>query len=441
MIQLSDHFTMRRILRYTFPSIIMMVFTSIYGVVDGFFVSNWVGKTSFAAVNLIMPVLMMIGSVGFMFGTGGSALVAMKMGEGDEKRANEIFSMNLCVSALLGVVIAVLGIAFLRPIAILLKAEGQLLEDCILYGRIFLSAMPFYILQYEFQCLFSVAEKPKLGLLITVAAGCTNMVLDALFVAVFPFGLAGAAVATALSQVVGGLIPIFYFAAKNNSRLHLCKFKFDIKPILKTCGNGSSEFMSNVSMSLVSMLYNFQLMRYAGENGISAYGVLMYVGMIFQAIFIGYSVGTSPVIGYHFGAHNHSELRGLLKKSLLFIGVCAIAMFIAGQTLAKPLSKLFVGYDAELFEMTLHAFAIYSFSFLLSGFSIFGSSFFTALNDGLTSALISFLRTLIFQVAAVLIFPAIWELDGIWLSISFAEVMAIVVTICFLVGKRKKYNY
>ncbi len=264
MIQLSDHFTMRRILRYTFPSIIMMVFTSIYGVVDGFFVSNWVGKTSFAAVNLIMPVLMMIGSVGFMFGTGGSALVAMKMGEGDEKRANEIFSMNLCVSALLGVVIAVLGIAFLRPIAILLKAEGQLLEDCILYGRIFLSAMPFYILQYEFQCLFSVAEKPKLGLLITVAAGCTNMVLDALFVAVFPFGLAGAAVATALSQVVGGLIPIFYFAAKNNSRLHLCKFKFDIKPILKTCGNGSSEFMSNVSMSLVSMLYNFQLMRYAG---------------------------------------------------------------------------------------------------------------------------------------------------------------------------------
>lgn len=442
MIQLSDHFTYRRLLRFTFPSIIMMIFTSIYGVVDGFFVSNYVGKTSFAAVNLIMPVLMILGCVGFMFGTGGAALVAMTLGEKKEKRAREIFSMIVCVSALAGLLLAVLGMIFLRPIAILLKAEGQLLEDCVLYGRIILSALPFFVLQYEFQCLFSTAEKPKLGLLVTVAAGCTNMVLDALFVAVFNFGVVGAAVATAMSQFVGGFIPILYFAKKRGeSKLYLCRFRFDGKALLKSCSNGASEFMSNVSFSLVGMLYNLQLIRFAGENGIAAYGVLMYVSMIFQAIFIGYAVGVSPIVGYHYGAQNHAELKGILKKSLILTGIASVLMFAAGEGLARPLSALFVGYDETLFSITLEAFFIYSFSFLLCGIPIFGSSFFTALNDGLTSALISFLRTLVFQVAFVLIMPEIWQLTGIWLSIVFAEVAAVVVTVCFLIGKRKKYGY
>ena len=331
---------------------------------------------------------------------------------------------------------------FLRPIAILLKAEGQLLEDCILYGRIILSALPFFVLQYEFQCLFSTAEKPKLGLLVTVAAGCTNMVLDALFVAVFNFGVAGAAVATAMSQFVGGFIPILYFAKKRGEcKLYLCRFRFDGKALLKACSNGASEFMSNVSFSLVGMLYNLQLIRFAGENGIAAYGVLMYVSMIFQAIFIGYAVGVSPIVGYHYGAQNHAELKGILKKSLILTGIASVLMFAAGEGLARPLSALFVGYDETLFSITLEAFFIYSFSFLLCGIPIFGSSFFTALNDGLTSALISFLRTLVFQVAFVLIMPEIWQLTGIWLSIVFAEVAAVVVTVCFLIGKRKKYGY
>lgn len=442
MIQLSDHFTYRRLLRFTFPSIVMMIFTSIYGVVDGFFVSNYVGKTSFAAVNLIMPVLMILGCVGFMFGTGGAALVAMTLGEKKEKRAREIFSMIVCVSALAGLLLAVLGMIFLRPIAILLKAEGQLLEDCVLYGRIILSALPFFVLQYEFQCLFSTAEKPKLGLLVTVAAGCTNMVLDALFVAVFNFGVVGAAVATAMSQFVGGFIPILYFAKKRGEcKLYLCRFRFDGKALLKVCSNGASEFVSNVSFSLVGMLYNLQLIRFAGENGIAAYGVLMYVSMIFQAIFIGYAVGVSPIVGYHYGAQNHAELKGILKKSLILTGIASVLMFAAGEGLARPLSKLFVGYDETLLSITLEAFFIYSFSFLLCGIPIFGSSFFTALNDGLTSALISFLRTLVFQVAFVLIMPEIWQLTGIWLSIVFAEVAAVVVTVCFLIGKRKKYGY
>lgn len=440
-IQLSDHFTYKLLLRFTFPSVIMLVFTSIYGIVDGFFVSNFVGKTPFAALNFIMPVLMILGCVGFMFGTGGGALIAKTMGEDDRKKANETFSLLVYVSAACGVVLAVLGIVFLRPIAVLLGAEGQLLSDCLLYGRIILLALPFYILQYEFQCLFATAEKPKLGLSVTVAAGVTNMVLDALFVAVFHWGLAGAAAATALSQFVGGVVPLVYFARKNTSLLRLIKCKWDGKALLKACTNGASELMSNISMSLVSMLYNAQLMKYLGENGIAAYGVLMYVSLMFQAIFIGYSVGAAPIVSFHYGAQNHAELKSLLKRSAILLGSFAVLMCLAGELLGRPLSVIFVGYDAELLDLTAHAFSIFSLSFLLSGFVIFGSSFFTALNNGFVSAAISFVRTLLFQIAAVLIFPLIFGVDGIWWSIPAAEVMAFLVTLLFLVGNRKKYGY
>lgn len=329
----------------------------------------------------------------------------------------------------------------MRPIASLMGAQGALLENSIVYGRLILLALPFFILQYEFQCLFATAEKPKLGLFITVAAGVTNMVLDALFVAVFRMGLEGAAAATALSQFIGGIVPLIYFARKNSSYLKLVKFKFDGHALIKTCINGSSELMSNISMSLVGMLFNMQLIKYAGENGVAAYGVLMYVSMVFQAIFIGYAVGVAPVVGYHYGACNYGELKNVRKKSMILIGVFSVLMFAAGQILARPLALIFVSYDADLLEMTVHAFNIFSFSFLMSGFAIFGSSFFTALNDGLTSALISFFRTLIFQSAAVIIFPLIWGLDGIWMSVVMAEVMAVVVTAAFLIIKRKKYNY
>ena len=442
MIQLSDHFDYKRLLRYTFPSIIMLVFTSIYGVVDGFFVSNFVGKTPFAAVNFIMPLLMILGCIGFMFGTGGSALIAKTLGEGKSQKASELFTLIVWVSALCALLLAVGGFVLLRPITALMGAQGQLLEDCVLYGRIILPALPFFILQYEFQCLFATAGKPKLGLGITVAAGVTNMALDALFVAVFSWGLMGAAAATALSQFVGGVIPLLYFGRKNNSSLlRFIKFQFDGNALLKTCSNGASELMGNISMSIVSMLYNLQLMKYAGADGIAAYGVLMYVSMIFQAVFMGYAVGAAPVIGYHYGAQNHDELKNLLKRSLVLIGIFSVVMFAAGEALGKPLSLLFVGYDAGLLDMTIHAFAIFSFSFLLSGLTILGSSFFTALNDGLTSAMIAFLRTLVFQIAAVCILPIFWESDGIWFSIIVAEALAALVTVLFLLGKRKKYQY
>ena len=440
-IQLSDHFTRKRLLRFSLPSIVMMVFTSIYSVVDGYFVSNYTGKTPFAAVNLIMPFLMILGGVGFMFGTGGGALIAKTMGEGKAEKADKLFSMTVFASILCGLVLTAVGLLFLRPFARLMGAEGELLENSLLYGTINLIALPFYILQYEFQCLFATAEKPKLGLYVTVASGVANMVLDWLLVAVLPFGLAGAAAATAASQFIGGVFPLIYFARKNSSRLHLTRCRLELRPLGRICANGSSELMGNISMSLVSMLYNVQLMQYVGEDGIAAYGVLMYVSMIFQAIFIGYSVGTAPIVSYHYGAQNREELKSLLRKAIFIVAIAALCMFAAGELLAAPLSRLFVAYDEELLQMTTHAFAIFSFSFLFSGFAINGSSFFTALNDGLTSALISFLRTLVFQVAAVLLFPLLWGLDGIWFSIVAAEIMAVLATIFFLLKKQKKYGY
>lgn len=440
-IQLSEHFNYKKLLRFSFPSIIMMIFTSIYGVVDGFFVSNYVGKTPFAAVNFIMPFLMILGAVGFMFGTGGSALIAQSLGEGKPERAKQLFSLFIYASAICGLIIAALGILFIRPIVAMLGAEGTMLEDCVLYGRIILLALPAFMLQYEFQSFFVTAEKPQLGLAVTVAAGVTNMVLDALFVAVLQWGLAGAAVATAMSQVVGGVIPILYFASPNSSLLRLTKTRYDGNALLKTCINGSSELMSNISMSIVGMLYNVQLMHYAGEDGVAAYGVLMYVNMIFLAAFIGYAVGTAPVVSYHYGAGDYNELKGLLKKSLVIIGIFSVSMLVLGEVLALPLSKIFVGYDQGLLNLTLKGFVIYSFSFLFAGMAIYGSSFFTALGDGLTSALIAFLRTLVFQILAVIFLPLIWGIDGIWVSIVVAELMAMVITVFFMVIKRKKYHY
>lgn len=440
-IGLSDHFNYKKMLKFTLPSIIMMIFTSIYGVVDGFFVSNIVGKTPFAAVNFIMPVLMILGAIGFMFGSGGTALIAKTLGEGDKKKAKRLFSLFICTTVICGIIIAVLSFIFIRPIAKALGADGEMLENCVLYSRFIIPALPFYMLQFEFQTFFITAEKPHLGLYVTIIAGVANMILDAVFMAVFHRGLAGAALATGISQVLGGGIPLIYFSLPNSSLLRLTRPTLDIKALLKACANGSSELMSNISMSIVSMLYNIQLLKYAGENGIAAYGVLMYVNMIFLAAFIGFSTGIAPVVGYHYGAKNKTELQGLLKKSVIITGSFAIVMFALSELLAYPLSYIFVGYDSELMSMTLRGFFIYSFSFLFAGFAIFGSSFFTALNDGLTSAIISFLRTLVFQIAAVIIFPLIWEIDGIWFSIVAAEIMAVAITIVFIFLKRKKYEY
>lgn len=440
-IQLSEHFTYKKLLRFTVPSIAMMIFTSIYGVVDGLFVSNVVGKTPFAAVNFIMPFLQILGTVGFMFGTGGSALISKTMGEGDNEKAKRLFSLFIYVTFVCGIVLAAIGIAGMRPIASLLGAEGELLENCVLYGRLVLFALPFFMLQFEFQSFFVTAEKPQLGLCMTIVSGVMNMILDALFMKAFGWGLAGAAAATAISQSLGSILALFYFFRPNTSLLRLTKTEFDGRALVKACVNGSSELMSSVSMSIVGMLYNMQLMRYAGEGGVAAYGVLMYVSMIFFAVFIGYSVGTAPVIGFHYGAGHHDELKSLLKKSFVLIAVFSVAMMASSEILARPLAGIFVGYDNELMNLTLRGFAIFSFCFLLAGVPVFGSSFFTALGNGLVSAFISFLRTLVFQIASVLILPMFFGTDGIWLSIVVADLMAMLITLVFLVKLRGKYHY
>lgn len=442
-IQLSDHFTYGRLIRFTLPSIGMMVFTSIYGIVDGFFVSNFAGKTPFAALNLIWPFLMILATVGLMFGTGGSAIVAKTLGQGKREKANRYFSLFVYVAAALGVIFSLLGFLFIRPIASLLGAEGAMLENAVVYGRIIIVAMPFYVLQLLFQAFCVTAEKPRLGLTVTILAGLTNMVLDAILVMALPqdLKLAGAAIATSMSQVVGGLVPLIYFGRRNTSILRLGRASFDARAVGKACTNGSSEFMSNISMSLVGMLYNLQLLKYAGEDGIAAYGVMMYASMVFAAAFLGYSIGSAPIVGYHDGAGNYRELKGLLRKGLRIIGTFGTAMLVFAELLARPLSRVFVSYDAQLLEMTVSGFRIFAVSFLFMGFSIYSSGFFTALNDGLTSALISFLRTLVFQVIAVLLLPALLGLTGIWVSIVVAEALSLILSVLFLLGKRRKYHY
>lgn len=440
-IKLSEHFTYKKLLLFTVPTIIMMIFTSLYGIVDGLFVSNFVGKTAFAAVNLILPFPTILSAIGFMIGTGGSALISKTMGEGNDKKANSLFSLLVYLTIVLGIVVSALGLIFVPQIAVLLGARGEMVQICVLYDRIYLMALPLFMLQYVFQSFLVVAEKPKLGLAVTVAAGITNMVLDALFMAVFHWGVAGAALATAISQAVGGGIPLIYFLMPNKSRLRLGKTEMDGNALRKTCTNGSSELMTNISSNIVNILFNYQLMQFAGEDGVSAYGVIIYCNFVFTSVFLGYSIGSAPIVGFQYGAGNYTELKNLLKKTIWIIGILSVVLLGLAEILASPLTRIFVGYDSELLTLTNRAFKIYSVMFLFCGFNIYGSSFFTALNNGLISATISFLRTLVFQIGCVLILPVFWGIDGIWISVVVAELLALLVTIFCIFLYRKQYHY
>ncbi len=440
-IGLSEHFTYKKLIKFTIPTIIMMIFTSIYGVVDGIFVSNCVGSDAFAAVNLIMPAIMILGTLGFMMGTGGSALVSKTIGEGDKEKANRYFSMLVYLLVIVGLTLTIIGIFLIGPMANLLGADEKMLADCVTYGRTLLIFLVPFCLQNAFQSFLIVAEKPTFGLIISIISGVTNMILDFLLIYVLKMGVFGAALATGISQVVGVIIPIIYFATKKNHILQFTKTKFEIKPILQACANGSSEMLTNLSMSLVNMLFNAQLMKYAGSNGVVAYGIIMYVGFIFSGTYLGYSIGTAPIIGYHYGAGNSDELKSLLNKSIKLIAITAFVMTGLAEILSKLLASIFVSYDAGLLEMTTNAIRIFATSYLISGFNIFSSSFFTALNNGAVSVAISFLRTLVFQVIMIFALPVIFGLNGIWLAVTFAEILALIVSSVFLIINRKKYNY
>lgn len=440
-IQLSDHFTFSRLLKFTIPSIGMMIFTSIYSIVDGLFVSNFAGKVPFAAINLIMPLIMLFSGFGFMFGTGGSALVSKYLGEGKSDKANKTFSFVVYFSIAFGIVMSVIFYFVIPPVARMLGAKDDILKYSVLYARTISFGVTAYMLQSIFQSFLIAAEKPHLGFGLTIAAGCTNIVLDALFIGVFKWGIVGAAVATDISYVVGGIVPLVYFFVKRDGTLRLGKFKFDGKALFKTVTNGSSELMTNISSSIVGMLYNVQLLNYAGVDGVAAYGVIMYVGFIFAAIFIGYSMGTAPIISYNYGAENSPELKNLLKKSLMIIGITAVCMLAASELAAGLLASIFTSYDKELFELTKTAFRIYSITFLFCGLNIYGSSFFTALNNGVVSAVLAFVRTLIFQVACILLFPVIFGSNGIWMASPASEILTAILTAICLIAFRKRYRY
>ena len=441
-IQLSDHFTCSRLIRFVLPCIGTMLFTSIYGIVDGLCVSNFVGKTAFAAVNLIMPLPMLIGSIGFMLGTGGSAIVGITLGEGDREKADRYFSLFVWTALLAGIVLAAVGVLIVRPAAALLGAEGEMLDYAVRYGRLLMASLPTFILQNLFQSFFVTAEKPHLGFAFTVAAGGTNMVLDVLLVGMLHGGVEGAAIATFISQAVGGVLPLFYFLSRRStSSIHLGRTQWNGGVIRSACINGSSELMTNLSMSLVNILYNYQLLRFAGENGVAAYGVIMYAAFLFVAVFVGYAVGSAPIVSYHYGARNHREVHNLYSMSFRLIGVVAVVMTIGSMFLIPHVARIFVGYDAGLLTLTTHAFRLYALSFLIMGFNVYASSFFTALGDGVTSALISFLRTLLFQVAAVFALPALMGMDGIWLAVTAAELAALGVSVYMFVTKDRKFHY
>lgn len=440
-IQFSGRFTYGRLLRFTLPSIVMMVFSSIYSVVDGIFVANYVGTTAFAAVNLIMPFLVMLGTVGFMFGTGGSALVAKTLGEGDREKANSLFSMLIYILIVVGIVMTVVSMLFVRNIAGWLGAKDLMLEDCVTYAMCILPVLTAYLFQFAFQPLLVTAGKPKMGLAVTFGAGVTNMVLDYLFIVPFDMGVKGAAIATAISQCVAGLVPLVYFCSRNNSLLRLTKFRFDGKSLLKTCTNGSSEMVTNLSMSIVTMLYNFQLMRYIGEDGVAAFGVIMYVNFIFISVFVGYSMGSAPIVSYKYGANDTAELKNVFRSSLKIIGAFCLVLTLLAEALAQPLSSIFVGYDEHLLKLTERAFSLYAISFLLCGFNVYASAFFTALNNGLVSAIISFSRTLVCETGSVILLPMLFGINGIWLAIVVAESAVAIMSVTFWVKLRRRYGY
>lgn len=440
-IQLSDHFSYKKLIKFTLPTIIMMIFSSIYGVVDGLFISNYLGSDAFAGMNLIMPILIICASVGFMLGTGGSALVSKILGEDKKEEANKVFSMLTYLLIITGIIFSILGVIFMRPIASLLGAKGAVLNDCTTYGVVLVVTMVPYLLQNFFQSFLVVAEKPGMGLLVSIVAGVTNIVFDFLFIAVFKMGVFGAALATSMSQVVGGIIPLIYFICRNKSPLRLQKAKFKLKTILKTCANGSSEMLSNVSSSIITLLFNMQLMKFAGYDGVTAYGIIMYISFIFSGTYLGYSIGSAPIVSYHYGAGNTDELKNLFKKSLKLIISSSIVMIILAEIFARPLASIFVSYNEDLLRMTTTAIRIFSISYIMSGINTFASSFFTALNDGGASATISFFRTFIFQVATILILPIFFKINGIWFSVIVAEALALIVSFLFLIVKRKKYKY
>lgn len=442
-IELSGHYSYSRILKTCIPSVLMILTTSVYSIVDGLFVSNFAGTTSFAALNIIWPAIATVAAFGLMFGTGGSALVAMVIGQDDRDRANGIFTMLIRAMLILGAVCGTLLFIFMRPVSIWLGADEAMLPDCIRYGRILVCAMPAFMSQMAFNSFFMTAEKPQLGTLLTVICGITNIAFDALFIVVFGWGLTGAAIATVLGMAVGGIYPLYYFSSKkrNTTKLKFVKADTDWHCIVRCCSNGLSEYVGNIALNIVSMCYNLQLMKLIGQDGVAVYGILMYIGYVYASVYIGYNIAVSPIVSFNYGAQNHDELKSLLRKSIVILLVAGTILTGLSEILSSPMAGIFVGYDPGLKALTARAIRIYMISFMICGLNMFVSAWFTALNNGIVSACAAFARTLVFEMGAIFILPLLLGLDGVWLAVDVADMLALVLAVILLSTFRKRYNY
>lgn len=439
---LGGHYGARRLFISSLPLIGMMVLISIYSIVDGLFVSNLVGTTAFAALNLIWPAIGLVGALGLMVGTGGAALVSKTLGEGDEPRANRYFSMFVEFILLLSVVLAVPLLVWMEPLAVAIGAEGEMVRQCAIYGRICAAGMPAFMMQMGIQPFFMVAGRPRMGTWISLVSGLLNIGLDALFIIVCGWGLAGAAAGSMLACCFGGFYPLWYFSSRfNRSSLAFKATGFEFGPLAKACSNGLSEFVGNISFNIVSMCYNWQLMRFYGENGVAAYSVILYLGFIFVAVYSGYNMTVTPLVGFNFGAGNKRELRSLLRHSLTLMLVLGVLLAGTAELLAGPAARLFVGYDSELTALTVHATRLYAPSFLITGLTLFVSAWFTGLNNGPVSALASFSRTFVFELSCVFLLPVLLGVNGIWLSAPAAEILSLFLGAALLLRFRSRYGY
>jgi len=442
-IELQGHYGYGRLVRTMLPSIATMIVSSIYSIADGLFVSNYAGSTAFAAMNIIWPGIQILAVFGLMVGAGGSALVSKTLGEGDQDKACRIFSMLTRITMLAGIAMAFLFFILMKPLTWVLGAEGGMIQMATTYGRIIVITLPLYMIQMMFQPFFMVAEKPELGTQISIICGVVNIVLDALFIIVFRLGLIGAALGTAISIATGGLFSLIWFLSKRN-KTHL-QFRKNVKTewkhVGKSCSNGLSEYVGNVALSVVSICYNLQLMKYIGESGVAAYGILMYLGFVFAAVFIGYNLSVTQIIAFNYGERNHTELRSLLHKSIILISVGGVIMTTVAETAAAPLARFFVGYDESICILTIRAIRIYMLSFLICGLNMFASAWFTALNNGIISAISAFVRTFIFELGCVFILPTFFGVDGIWNAVNVAEVCALLFSAFLITAFSKKYGY
>lgn len=438
---IAQEFNLISLLRFVAPTVVMLVFMSLYQMVDAVFVSKFVGENALSALNIVYPFPSIVIAVSIMLATGGSAIIARNMGEGKEKEAKENFSFIVLVGAVIGVAIATAGILFIEPLIYMLGATPSLYDYCYEYLFILVLSVPLSVFQMLFQSFFVTAGKPHLGLTLTVLGGVSNIVLDYVFIVLCGFGVSGAALATSIGYSIPGLFGLIYFAVSRKGTLYFVKPVFRWGVLFKCCINGSSEMVNNLAVAVTTFLFNVLMLKYEGEAGVAAITIVLYAQFLMTSAFMGFSSGIAPVVSFNYGSGNVRQLKKIFKISVWVIAVVSAAVFVIAETCSDVVIMVFTPAGSEVFGLTKYGFAIFSFSFLCTGMNIFASALFTAFSNGKISAILSFLRTFVFLTACLLFLPLFWGVDGIWLAVPVAEVMALFVSVYYLVRFKKVYQY